>query len=99
MSEWRPEGMLTSVEAAEKVIDYDSKPIRGNTRAGFLDGYERAERAMLAALREGGVYGQYTEGVDEGPWLVGDGGEYFDISDIVSDENKKGYLVFIPDKE
>ena len=51
MSEWRPEGMLTSVEAVEKVIDYDSKPIRGNTRAGFLDGYERAERAMLAALR------------------------------------------------
>ncbi len=52
MNGWRPEGMLTSVEAAERVIDYDSKPIRGNTRAGFLDGYERAERAMLAALRE-----------------------------------------------
>ena len=52
MSEWRPEGMPTAYEAVEKIIDYDGKPIRGNARAGFLDGYERAERAMLEALRE-----------------------------------------------
>ena len=92
MSEWRPEGWenpLTPQRLAEDHNDFED----------VAQAYESGADAMLAALREGGVYGQYTEGVYEGPWLVGDGGEYFDISDVVSDENKKGYLVFIPDKE
>ncbi len=85
MSEWRPEGMLTSVEAAEKVIDYDGKPIRGNTRAGFLDRYERAERAMLAALKEQST--RVDTGVEEGTInLPFHGGSH-------------GFVVFIPDKE
>ena len=59
--------------------------------------YEAGADALLGALMEGGVYGQYTEGVDEGPWLVDDDKNYFDIADVVDNENKRGYLVFIPD--
>ncbi len=90
MSEWRPEGW-------ENDFEY-KRALEGEYLLPSVV-FEAGADAMLAALREGGVYGQYTEGVDEGPWIVGDGGEYFDISDVVSDENKKGYLVFIPDKE
>ena len=61
--------------------------------------FEAGADAMLEALKKCGVYGQYTEGVYEGPWLVDDDGSYFGIEDVVSGENKKGHLVFIPDEE
>ncbi len=89
MSEWRPEGL----------INPHKDEFRYGKPYGRARDWEDTVDETLAALREGGVYGQYTEGVYEGPWLVGDGGEYFDIADVVSDENKKGHLVFIPDKE
>ena len=96
MSEWRPEGWKNpypDINAGFPTNDFIY------SEYDLFDAHEVGADAILAALKEGGVYGQYTEGVYEGPWLVGDGDEYFDISDVVSDENKKGYLVFIPDKE
>ena len=93
MSEWRPGGWgnpwgETLALSPDKQTQY------------LLDNiFENGADTMLATLMEGGVYGQYTAGIDEGPWIVGDDGTYFDIADVVSDENKKGYLVFIPDKE
>ncbi len=89
MSEWRPEG-LTNPHKEE---------FRYGKPYGRAKDWEDTIDAMLAALRAGGVHGQYTTGVYEGPWIVDDDGEYLDIGDVVSDENARGYLVFIPDKE
>ncbi len=83
MTEWRLKGVPTSSEAAEKVIDYDGKPISGNTRAGFLDGYERAEKAIVKALRE------------EAFWII-NGTNSVSINDVQCFSN--GRLVFIPDE-
>ncbi len=86
MSEWRPGDW--------------KNPYSGVEFADWAESlWEAGADAIVAALIQGGVYGQYTAGIDEGPWIVGDDGTYFDIADVVSDENKKGYLVFIPDKE
>jgi len=115
MSEWRPDGWENPsteeyLEAHGWRLDkttlrwlkpdgdgHDLIPYDVSVERRYA--YEAGADAIVAALKEGGVYGQYTEGIYEGPWIVGDDGTYFDISDVVSDENKKGYLVFIPDKE
>ncbi|KKM04175.1 hypothetical protein LCGC14_1766910 [marine sediment metagenome] len=100
MSEWRPEeGWDEQAEERLKDLNFDAMAASLENSEYYRNILEAGADAMLAALKEGGVYGQYTEGVYEGPWLVNDDGEHFDISDVVSDWNKKGYLVFIPDEE